>query len=153
MEDSNFNNNVFFEEEIIILKFLFNIIIPESKSALMPSAAILINSIDLFSIEFLNLIRKSLSIIDLITMNQVEKKWASFIDSERTDIINEFKRKNVRFYNKLSLKVVSHYYSNEVVLKSIGIKSIPLFPEGNSVLEGDLLLLENVFLKNSFYRI
>ena len=153
MEDSNFNNNVFFEEEIIILKFLFNIIIPESKSAIMPSAAILINSIDLFSIEFLNLIRKSLSIIDLITMSQVEKKWASFIDSERTDIINEFKRKNVRFYNELSLKVVSHYYSNEVVLKSIGIKSIPLFPEGNSVIEGDLLLLENVFLRNSFYRI
>ena len=153
MEDSNFNNNVFFEEEIIILKFLFNIIIPESKSAIMPSAAILINSIDLFSIEFLNLIRKSLSIIDLITMSKVEKKWASFIDSERTDIINEFKRKNVRFYNELSLKVVSHYYSNEVVLKSIGIKSIPLFPEGNSVIEGDLLLLENVFLRNSFYRI
>jgi len=153
MEDSNFNNNVFFEEEIIILKFLFNIIIPESKFALMPSAAILIDSIDLFSIEFVNLIRKSLSIIDLITMNQVEKKWASFINSERTDIINEFKRKNVRFYNELSLKVISHYYSNEVVLKSIGIKSIPLFPEGNSVLEGDLLLLENVFLRNSFYRV
>ena len=91
MEDSNFNNNVFFEEELIILKFLFNIIIPESKFALMPSAAILIDSIDLFSIEFVNLIRKSLSIIDLITMNQVEKKWASFLDSERTDIINEFK--------------------------------------------------------------
>ena len=153
MEDSDFNNNIFFEKEIIILKFLFNIIIPESKSALMPSAAILINSIDLFSIEFVNLIRKSLSIIDLITMNQVEKKWASFLDSERTDIINEFKRKNVRFYNELSLKVVSYYYCNEVVLKSIGIKSIPLFPEGNSVIEGDLLLLENVFLRNSFYRI
>jgi len=153
MEDPNFNNNIFFEKEIIVLKFLFNTIIPESKSVLMPSAAILINSIDLFSIEFVNLIRKSLSIIDLITMNQVEKKWASFINSERTDIINEFKRKNVRFYNELSLKVISHYYSNEVVLKSIGIKSIPLFPEGNSVLEGDLLLLENVFLRNSFYRV
>ena len=153
MEDPNFNNNIFFEKEIIVLKFLFNTIIPESKSVLMPSAAILINSIDLFSIEFVNLIRKSLSIIDLITMNQVEKKWASFLDSERTDIINEFKRKNVRLYNELSLKVVSHYYSNEVVLKSIGIKSIPLFPEGNSVLEGDLLLLENVFLRNSFYRV
>jgi len=153
MEDSNFNNNIFCEKEIIIIKFLFNFIIPESKSALMPSAAILINSIDLFSIEFVNLIIKSLSIIDLITMNQVEKKWASFLDSERADIVNEFKRKNIRFYNELSLKVVSHYYCNEVVLKSIGIKSIPLFPEGNSVLEGDLLLLENVFLRNSFYRV
>ena len=91
MEDPNFNNNIFFEKEIIVLKFLFNTIIPESKSVLMPSAAILINSIDLFSIEFVNLIRKSLSIIDLITMNQVEKKWASFINCERTDIINEFK--------------------------------------------------------------
>ena len=89
MEDSNFNNNVFFEEEIIILKFLFNIIIPESKFALMPSAAILIDSIDLFSIEFVNLKIKDSRNIVIGTYQSLVKKGKDFFEQFDCVIVDE----------------------------------------------------------------
>lgn len=153
MEDSIKNINELTEDELILLKYLFNFIIPESNSLIIPGAAILLNTSNLFTTEFINIIYKSLTVIDLIIKDTTEKKWISYSESKRIAVLHEFKIKNIRIYNELSLNIVIFYYSNEIVLKSIGIKSIPPYPYGNSVLEGDLLLLESVFLRNILYRV
>jgi hypothetical protein len=153
MEDSIKNINELTEDELILLKYLFNFIIPESNSLIIPGAAILLNTSNLFTTEFINIIYKSLTVIDLIIKDTTEKKWMSYSESKRIAVINEFKIKNIRIFNELSLHIVIFYYSNEIVLKSIDIKSIPPYPYGNSVLEGDLLLLENVFLRNILYKV
>jgi hypothetical protein len=153
MEDSIKNINELTEDELILLKYLFNFIIPESNSLIIPGAAILLNTSNLFTTEFINIIYKSLTVIDLRIKDTTEKKWMSYSESKRIAVINEFKIKNIRIFNELSLHIVIFYYSNEIVLKSIDIKSIPPYPYGNSVLEGDLLLLENVFLRNILYKV
>jgi hypothetical protein len=153
MEDSIKNINELTEDELILLKYLFNFIIPESNSLIIPGAAILLNTSNLFTTEFINIIYKSLTVIDLIIKDTTEKKWMSYSESKRIAVINEFKIKNIRIFNELSLHIVIFYYSNEIVLKSIDIKSIPPYPYGNSDLEGDLLLLESVFLRNILYKV
>ena len=44
------------------------------------------------------------------------------------------------------------YYSNKNVLTKLEVGSIPPFPEGNFVKEGDLYLLEKVFTKGPIYK-
>jgi hypothetical protein len=44
------------------------------------------------------------------------------------------------------------YYQNPLVVVAIGMEPRPPFPDGYQVDEGDLLLLETVYLRGKLYR-
>jgi hypothetical protein len=145
IEDINSTRDIYTKQQLILLNFLFNYIIPESKSLEIPGASILLHSIDDFSIESKNLIIKSISIIELILVEKIKIKSINLTEKEIVEIIVDFKNKNVRVFNELIFTIIKYYYCNENVLKSIKIKSIPPYPDGNFIEEGNILLLENVF--------
>jgi hypothetical protein len=73
-----------------------------------------------------------------------------FIPNEcRPDI---FKKEKFKYFHELSLRGINAYYTNEEVLSILHLASVPPFPNGNFVPEGDLLLLEPVFLRGNIYR-
>ena len=152
MDNSLLNSNKLNENQLNSLHFLFNYIIPESKSLAIPGAAILLDTEEIFSDQFKNLIDKSLFIIECLIKNKSEIILNSKDDNISIELIDEFKSKNIRIFNELSFIIISYYYTNTNVLKSIKVKSIPPFPDGNFVEEGDLYLLEKVFIKKEFFR-
>jgi len=145
------NSNQFTENQLNILHFLFNYIIPESESFKIPGASILLDCVEGYSEQFINLIDKSLHELEFLKENSSEVILKSKNHHLSIELILEFKKKNIRIFNKLSLNIIIYYYSNYHVLNAIKVKSVPPFPEGNSVHEGDLLLLENVFLREPMY--
>jgi hypothetical protein len=152
MENKIIGSNELTENQLHLVHFLFNYIIPESKSFELPGGAILLDSKEVFTETFKNLLDKSLFLLEGLIKNKSKIKFNSKCVHNSIELIDEFKRNNSRIFNELSLNIISFYYSNTNVLKKIGIKSIPPFPDGNSVLEGDLLLLEPVFIKEEIYR-
>jgi hypothetical protein len=141
------------ENHLKLFNLLFNYIIPESKSKKIPGAALILDSSEIFSEKFMYLLSKSFLILELLIKNKSNRDLNSLAGNVQVEILNEFKKENIIIFNKLCLNIIKYYYSNEKVLKSIDINSTPPYPEGNSVLEGDLLLLEQVFLRAPLYRI
>ena len=152
MENSTSKRCNFTENQLKLFILLFNYIIPESKSRKIPGAAILLESTEAFTDEFIQFLTKTLNLFEIQINNKSEIKLHSFCELDIIEIIEEFKIKNIRIFNELVLNIISYYYTNQFVLNSIGIQSIPPYPIGNFVLEGDLLLLEKVFLREKIYR-
>jgi|LakMenE01Jun11ns_1017448.scaffolds.fasta_scaffold9864967_2 hypothetical protein len=149
MENTTLKWSELTENQLKLFNLLFNYIIPECKSRKIPGAAILLESTETFTEEFMQSLTKTLYLIEMIINNKSERKLYSYSE---LDIIEEFKRKNTRIFNELILYIITYYYSNQIVLKSIGIQSIPPYPDGNFIIEGDIFLLEQVFLKQRIYR-
>ena len=152
MQNSTINWNHLNENQLKLFNLLFNYIIPESKSPKIPGAAILLETRETLTEEFMQFLTKSLYLIEIIINNKSERKLNSYSDIDFIEIIEEFKRKNIRIFNELILYIITYYYSNQIVLKSIGIQSVPPYPDGNVIIEGDIFLLEQVFLKERIYR-
>jgi len=67
------------------------------------------------------------------------------------EIVNGLKRILLRFFTDLTTQVVQCYYQHDDILKAIGLDARPPFPKGYDVEEGDILLLEPVFLRGKIY--
>lgn len=145
------NSKLFTENQLNMLHLLFNYIIPESESYKIPGATILLDSGDKYSAQFINLINKSLFELELLIKNSSEVIIKLKDHRSSNELIVEFKKNNPRIFNELSLNIIIYYYTNYNVLNAIKVKSVPPFPNGNSVHDGDLLLLENVFLREPMY--
>ena len=152
MENTKLKWSELTENQLKLFNLLFNYVIPQSKSRKIPGAAILLESTETFTEEFIQFLTKTLYLIEIIINNKSERRLYSYSELDIIEIIEEFKRKNIRIFNELILYIITYYYSNQIVLKSIGIQSIPPYPDGNFIIEGDIFLLEQVFFKERIYR-
>ena len=71
---------------------------------------------------------------------------------ENQEQLDLFKKNNFRDFSNFVNSFIILYYSNIEVLKKLNVGSIPAFPDGNFVKEGDIYLLEQVFLKEKIYK-
>lgn len=94
------------------------------------------------------------AITEIGEINNLEysKDFKTLNVDEKKDVIQLFKKKSKRHFNEIVFKVITYYYTNEKVLSVISSQSVPPFPKGNFVKEGDLLLFEDVFLKGNIWR-
>jgi hypothetical protein len=132
---------IFSKKEVLKLNSIIKLIIPEGNTG-MPNAEFILNSIDLKNSSHVNFVNVSKEICDLIGMNQINTE----------DDLNKFKKKFFRNFSVFVNTLLKVYYSNETVLSKLEVGSIPPFPEGNYVKEGDIYLLEQVFLKEKIYK-
>lgn len=70
----------------------------------------------------------------------------------RTEFIAAQRRKQFRFFSRLTHQVIECYYQDARVLRAIGLETRPPFPDGFRALDGDLSLLEPVFIRGKIYR-
>ena len=139
------------ERKIIIYEFL-NFLIPPGSDGKMPGACSLVDHFELTCSDFFLKLSKETKQISEASCSLYKKKFTELNSAEISSILSDFKIKNSVMFNQLATQILHYYYTNIEVLKAIGFLSIPPFPEGNFVEEGDLLLLEQVFLKGRIFR-
>tara|TARA_Y100000748_G_C15456124_1_gene472981 strand:+ start:939 stop:1403 length:465 start_codon:yes stop_codon:yes gene_type:complete len=143
----NLNN-----EEKDTLQSLLNLIIPSSEDGKMPSAAEVgfINYLD--QNKQITWIKEGLLNIIEESQKKYGKNFKNLSSLEQSELIDNLRRRFLRFFNHLTTEVIKCYYQNDTVLDGIGVDTRPPFPNGQILEEGDLSLLEPVYLRGKIYR-
>mgnify|MGYP001475691429 CR=1 FL=1 len=136
-----------------VLPSLFlELIIPESSDGKRPSAA----QVGFLSYaEAEHILPFIIAVINLIideSKKSFGQDFSKLKHNEQAEIIKKFKRSHFRNYIRLTTYVIDCYYQNDDVLRAIGLDPRPPFPDGYNVDEGDIMLLEPVFLRGKIYR-
>lgn len=142
----------FSSEQLQIIHDILNFIIPASDEYLKPSASIILEDSANLTEEFILLANSALNKIQELGNLSIINGWGKLENEAKISVINLFQKRETRLFTNFCLSIINTYYTNSLVLKSINIKSIPPFPEGNQLKEFDYLMLENVFLKGEIYR-
>ena len=132
---------LFSSEEIEKLNSILELIMPAGDSG-MPEAELILNSINLDNISHQKFVEISKVICEKIGQKCIKN----------SEDLSQFKKANFRDFSVFVNMVLILYYSNKTVLTKLEVGSIPPFPEGNFVKEGDIYLLEQVFLKEKIYK-
>jgi hypothetical protein len=140
------------KEEEKTLNVLLNMIIPSSVDGKLPSAADIgfvayINKKNLFG-----LLQDGLrSIIDK-SKTMYGQEFSSLCSYEKKQLIKKLRPMHLRFFKILTSEVIHFYYQHDNVLEALGLEARTPFPNGYSVEEGDLTLLEPVYHRGKIYR-
>jgi hypothetical protein len=129
---------IFNTEELIKLNSILSLILPTSDSGMPESLVVLDN------LENSNNIHLKFIEACKILCNKVEQ----IENQEHLDLL---KKRNFRDFSNFVNMFLIIYYSKKEVLKKMSVGSIPPFPDGNYVKEGDIYLLEQVYLKEKIY--
>jgi hypothetical protein len=131
---------IFSSDEIQKLNSILKLIIPSGNEG-MPDAGLILSSIIADNPNHTKFIESSKVICNKISLNQINNE----------EDLTLFKKANFRDFSVFVNMVLILYYSNINVLSKLEVGSVPPFPEGNFVKEGDIYLLEQVFLKEKIY--
>jgi len=131
---------IFSSDEIQKLNSILKLIIPSGNEG-MPDAGLILSSIVVDNPNHTKFIESSKVICNKISLNQINNE----------EDLTLFKKANFRDFSVFVNIVLILYYSNINVLSKLEVGSVPPFPEGNFVKEGDIYLLEQVFLKEKIY--
>jgi hypothetical protein len=131
---------IFSSDEIQKLNSILKLIIPSGNEG-MPDAGLILISIVADNPNHTKFIESSKVICNKISLNQINNE----------EDLRLFKKANFSDFSVFVNIVLILYYSNINVLSKLEVGSVPPFPEGNFVKEGDIYLLEQVFLKEKIY--
>ena len=150
--DKNYGpENLDAEQERTLIAIL-NLIIPPSEDGKMPGAA---------DVGFLTYIQNENNeqwiqegLIKIIeeSHNNYGQELSALSSSIQIELIDNLRRKFFQFFKHLTTLVMQCYYQHDNVLVKIGLEAKPPFPEGYRIVEGDLSLLEPVYLRGKIYR-
>ena len=127
-------------DEIEKLRSILKLILPTGDRE-MPEAELILHSIDVTNPNHTKFVELSKVICNKIDLIQIQSE----------EDLNQFKKANFRDFSVFVNMVLIIYYSNIKVLSKLEVGSVPPFPEGNFIKEGDIYLLEQVFLKKKIY--
>ena len=150
--NENFVSEILDEELVRTLNVILNLMIPPSEDGKMPGAA------DVGFLTYLQIenntqwIQEGLIRIIEKSHNKYENEFSALSSSIQTQLIDDLKRKFSQFFNNLTILVMQCYYQHDDVLAGLGLEARPPFPEGYCIIEGDLSLLEPVYLRRKIYR-
>lgn len=71
---------------------------------------------------------------------------------QRVELVRQLERERVLEFRELLKSVVARYYLDDRVMRAIGVEPRPPFPDGYTVEDGDLTLLEPVYERGPMYR-
>jgi len=130
---------IFNKKEIEKLDTILKLILPNINTN-MPDANLILNNLDINNKIDFKFIEAS-----KVLCFKIEK-------IENQEDLDIFKKRNFRDFSNFVNSCLILYYSNKEVLKNLKVGSTPPFPEGNYVKEGDIYLLEQVFLKDKMFK-
>ena len=130
---------IFNKKEIEKLDIILKLILPNINTN-MPDANLILNDLD---------INNKIDFKFIETSKALCFKIEKIENQEDLDIL---KKRNFRDFSNFVNSYLILYYSNKEVLRNLKVGSTPPFPEGNYVKEGDIYLLEQVFLKEKMYK-
>lgn len=135
-----------------VLRFLLDHLIPQDARARFPSAA----TIDFakFSHEqaYASELIRLLEALAQLTQRRFDVPFDELDNEQKATVIADFQRKNRRTFTEFVIRVIQCYCLDAGVLGALGHESRPPFPDGYTVAEGDLCLLEPVFERGQCFR-
>ena len=152
LKDNKFVSENLNEEQKRTLNALVNLIIPPSEDGKMPGAADVCFFADIDSNKSLPWIQEGLFSIVEESHNNYGKEFSMLKSSAQALLIDSFKRSFLQIFNRLTTQIIQCYYQDDDVLEALGLEARPPFPNGYFLKEGDLTLLEPVYLRGKIYR-
>ena len=142
------------ETHRLMLASLSNMIVPPDPSRGMPGAADtdLISYLVEFGDEAIDLIKTELDSLDELAKTRHRSGFADLDQASRDALVAEMKASDAVFLQNTVVQVLSCYYQDERVVEALGVESTPPFPDGNTVIDGDLSLLDPVRARAEVYR-
>jgi len=95
---------------------------------------------------------KILKILDDAAIVELDSRFHELSHPDRVTVVNSQRKSHPRLFSWVAKHVVTHYYQQQQVRRVLSLGESPPFPEGYSVEEGDLTLLEDVYFRGSIYR-
>lgn len=143
----------FTEQQRAILGAVLPMIIPASKDGVMPSAGDLdfLPWLAEYATDAVASIQTALDRIDEVAREAGE----AFVERDATSrqqVINLMLENERRTLGPLGDQVMACYYSDEKVLEALGANPGPPFPDGNTVKQADLGLLDPVRQRGKIWR-
>lgn len=153
-DDIILSDNPLSKEQESTLASIFDMIIPASSDGRMPSAT----EVNIFGYiredrsEQVPLISRGLATLNEWSESRHSQGFASLSASDRQTLVDEIQTTAPGFIQSLVTSTVSCYYQDDRVLKALGMRPGPPFPEGYEVEPGDLSLLDPVRRRGKLYR-
>ena len=151
-KDKKFVSENLDEEQERTLNVLLNLFIPPSEDGKIPGAADVGFLAYIHNENSLLWIREGLINIIEESHNKYGQELSSLSGFEQTQFIDKMRWRFLQFFNRLTTQVIQCYYQHDDVLEAIGLEARPPFPHGYLLEEGDLTLLEPVYLRGKIYR-
>jgi|APSaa5957512535_1039671.scaffolds.fasta_scaffold166950_1 hypothetical protein len=128
------------------LSAVVDVIIPGSEDGRMPSAQ------ELDIAAYLN--DKAADLLTALAgaLDGFDEGFATMDFSTRLEIVRSFSESQTELFNGLLFHTYCCYYQDARALKGIGLAGGPPFPQGNTVIQGDLSLLDSVSDRAQGYR-
>ena len=130
---------IFNTQELIKLNSILSLILPASDSG-MPDSNLVLDNLEKSNNIHLKFIEACKTLCTKV--EQIENQ----------DQLDLLKKTNFRDFSNFVNLFLIIYYSKKEVLKKMSAGSIPPFPDGNYVKEGDIYLLEQVYLREKIYK-
>ncbi len=139
-------------EEAAALDFILGHLIPATSDGRLPSAS----EVGFFS--YMNAegmtdwVREGLRGIleEFTALNQCT--FSELDTLQKAALVDKLLRTKFQFFSRLGHRIIECYYQNDKVLEAIGCATRPPFPDGFTVHESDLTILEPVYLRGEIYR-
>ena len=151
-KDTKFVSENLDEEQERTLNVLLNLFIPPSEDGKIPAAADVGFLAYIHNENILPWIREGLINIIEESHKKYSQEFSSLSGSEQTQLIDKLRGRFRHFFNRLTTQIIQCYYQHDNVLEAIGFEARPPFPKGYLLEEGDLTLLEPVYLRGKIYR-
>jgi len=151
-KDKDFITENLSEEQKRTLMKILNMIIPPSEDGKMPGAADIGFLTYIHNENLLPWIHEGLISIAEESHKNYGQEFSALSGFEQAQLIEKLRRKFLQFFNRLTTQVIQCYYQHDDVLVAIGFEARPPFPKGYLLEEGDLTLLEPVYLRGKIYR-
>ena len=139
------------EQERTLIEIL-NLIIPPCKNGKMPGAV----DVDFLTYiqkeNHLHWIREGLTTIIEESHKKYGQELSALSCSVKTQLIEKLRRRFHHFFQSLTTQLVYCYYQHDDVLVEIGLEARTPFPEGYLIPNGEISLLEPVYLRGKIYR-
>lgn len=143
----------FTQEQRATLDAVLPMIIPASEDGTMPSAGEVDFLVWLaeYAPDSVVAIQATLNRIDAIARDSGDA-FAAMQVANRSSVITSMFENEARTLSALGDQVMACYYSDENVLKALGASPGPPFPDGNTVEQSDLSLLDPVKERGKIWR-
>lgn len=142
------------EAQRTVLASVLDMIVPASSDGRMPSAAD-INVADYIQEHASQLLPTICAELDRLEADADALHGKGFVALSKADreaLVDHIRAKEPLFLASLAIQTVTAYYQNDRVLKAIGMEARAPFPEGYTVVSGDLSLLDPVRKRGRIYR-
>lgn len=140
------------EEQERTLNEILNLIIPPSNNGEMPGVLDVDFLAYIHKENHLQWIRKGLNIIIEESHNKYGRELSELNSNVQTQLIDKLGRRVNLFFQSLTTQVMHCYYQHDDVLEAIGLEARTPFPEGYFITDGEISLLEPVYLRGKIYR-